>query len=115
MFEFLHIFLIACCVVLGVAMIFCMIRAMLGPRFTDRVVAVNMIGTMTIAIMAILSVWLDADFLIDISITYALLSFIAIVVLTRLVIIRRQGQLEREATEKAKLMEQNKVEEAEKL
>ncbi len=101
MINFLHIFLIGCCAVLGVCIIFCMIRAMLGPRFTDRVVAVNMIGTMTIAIMAILSVWMDAEFLIDISITYALLSFIAIMVLTQLVIIRRRGQMEREANKKA--------------
>lgn len=101
MTNFLHIFLIGCCAVLGVAIIFCMIRAMLGPRFTDRIVAVNMIGTMTIAIMAILSVWMDAEFLIDISIVYALLSFIAIIVLTQLVIIRRRGQIEREANKKA--------------
>lgn len=96
MSDFLRSFLMLCCCVLGVAIIFCMIRAFRGPRFTDRVVAVNMIGTITIAIMAILTVVMDADFLIDICITYALLSFIAVVVLTRLVIIRRRGQMERE-------------------
>ena len=97
MTDLLFGFLIFCCCVLGVGIIFCMIRAILGPRFTDRVVAVNMIGTITIAIMAILAVAMEEDFLIDICITYALLSFIAIVVLTRLVIIRRRGQIEREA------------------
>ena len=96
MSDVLSVFLIACCCVLGVAVILCMIRAFKGPRFTDRVVANNMIGTITIAIMAILSVWMDADFLVDVCIVYALLSFIAIVVLTRLVIIRRRGQMERE-------------------
>lgn len=101
MSGFLSVFLIVCCAVLGVAIIFCMIRAIRGPRFTDRVVSVNMIGTITIVILAILSVWLDADFLVDVSITYALLSFIAIVVLTRLVIIRRRGQIEREAGKRA--------------
>ena len=101
MSSFLSVFLIVSCAVLGVAIIFCMIRAIRGPRFTDRVVSVNMIGTITIVILAILSVWLDADFLVDVSITYALLSFIAIVVLTRLVIIRRRGQIEREAGKRA--------------
>lgn len=99
MSQFLEIFLIAICAVLGVAIIFCMARAVKGPRFTDRVVAVNLIGTITIVIMSILSVYMDADFLVDVSITYALLSFIAIVVLTRLVIIRRRGQQERELAE----------------
>ncbi len=101
MSDFMQGFLMLCCCVLGVGIIFCLIRAFRGPRFTDRVVAVNMIGTMTIAIMAILSVLMDADFLVDICITYALLSFIAVVVLTRLVIIRRRGQMEREASKTA--------------
>ena len=97
MTDFMQGFLILCCSVLGVGILLCMVRAFRGPRFTDRIVAINMIGTITIAIMAILSVAMNADFLIDISITYALLSFIAVVVLTRLVIIRRRGQMEREA------------------
>lgn len=108
MSDLLKNFLIICCSVLGVAIICCMIRAFRGPRFTDRVVAVNMIGTITIAIMAILSVWMDADFLVDVCIVYALLSFIAIVVLTRLVIIRRRGQMERE-----KNMEPQQIDEME--
>ena len=98
MSDFLRGFLMFCCSALGVGILFCLIRAFRGPRFTDRVVAVNMIGTITIAIMAILTVIMDADFLIDVCLTYALLSFIAVVVLTRLVIIRRRGQIERETS-----------------
>ena len=97
MSNILSIFMFSCCALLGVAVIFCMVRAIKGPRFTDRVVAVNLIGTITITILAILFVGMDADYLADVSITYALLSFIAIVVLTRLVIIRRRGQMELEA------------------
>lgn len=100
MSDVMSVLLIASCCVLGVGILFCMLRAYKGPRFTDRVVAVNMIGTITIVIMAMLSVALDADYLVDISIVYALLSFIAIVVLTRLVIIRRRGQIERETGKK---------------
>ncbi len=109
MSDFTRYFLISCCCALGIAILLCMVRAFRGPRFTDRVVAVNMIGTITIAIMAILSVGMDADFLIDISITYALLSFIAIVVLTRLVIIRRRGQLEREPEQASELIDELEV------
>lgn len=88
--------LISCCAVLGIFIILCMIRAIKGPRFTDRIVAVNVIGTMTIIIMCILSVCLKQDFLVDIAIVYALLSFIAVVVLTRLVIVRRRAQEKKE-------------------
>ena len=96
MTEFVKIFLLVCCSLLGIGVLACMVRAFRGPRFTDRVVAVNMIGTITIVIMAMLSVALDAGYLVDISIVYVLLSFLAIVVLTRLVIIRRRGQIQRE-------------------
>ena len=36
-------------------------RAVRGPRFTDRIVAINMIGTMTTAIICILSAYLKED------------------------------------------------------
>ena len=100
MSEFLRYVLFICCAVLAVAILFCMVRAFRGPRFTDRVVAINLIGTITIVILAILTVALDADYLIDVSISYALLSFIAIVVLMRLVIVRRRGQMEQEEQKK---------------
>ena len=94
--DILSSILIGCCVILGVFIILCMIRAIKGPRFTDRIVAVNLIGTMTIITMCILSVYLKQDFLVDVAIVYALLSFIAVVVLTRLVIIRRRAQEKKE-------------------
>ncbi len=99
--QFLDFFLMACCAVLGIAIIFCLIRAIRGPRFADRVICINIIGTMIIAIMAILSVRLDASYLIEISIAYALLSFIAVVVLTRLVMLRH-GKKQQEAKQAEK-------------
>ena len=35
------------------------IRSIIGPRSTDRIMSVNMLGTMTISSIAILSVLLD--------------------------------------------------------
>ncbi len=109
-------YLIGLCVVFGILTILALIRAIRGPRFTDRIVAVNLIGTMTILIMCILSVYFEQAFLVDVAIGYALLSFIAIVVLTRLVIVRRRGQEERERAEAAcALGGEGKKEEVEKL
>jgi multicomponent Na+:H+ antiporter subunit F len=107
--EWLNVFLLACCVVLGILILLALLRAAKGPRFTDRIVAVNLIGTITIVIMCLLSVYFQEAFLVDIAIVYALLSFIAIVVLTRLVIVRRKAQEEREQAEAAgKTREQEK-------
>jgi multicomponent Na+:H+ antiporter subunit F len=89
-------FLLLCCILLAFTAIASLIRAIRGPRFTDRLMAVNMIGTMVIAMMCILSVYLKQSFLIDVAIVYALLSALSVFVLARLVIVRRYGQIERE-------------------
>ena len=90
----MKLFLFGCCAVLGLCIVACMIRAIRGPRMADRVMSINIIGTMIIAILALLSVALDAPYLIDISIAYALLSFIAVVVLTRLVMLHHHQEKE---------------------
>ena len=70
--------------VLAVMLILCLIRAVLGPRIADRLVAVNMITTMVTVIIAILAVLKDQGYLIDICLTYAMISFLAVVVLSRI-------------------------------
>ena len=59
-----------------------------------------MINTMVLAVIAILGVLLEEDFLVDIALVYALLSFLSVVILAKLVIDRRNRQLEREKREK---------------
>ena len=68
---------------LSVSILFCLVRGVLGPRFTDRVVSVNLIGTKTIIMISILSFLLDESGLVDIAMVYALISFIAVVVLSK--------------------------------
>ncbi len=66
-----------------------LVRAILGPRFTDRIIAVNVINTLVVAILAVLAVRLKEDFLVDVALVYALLSFLTVVVVSRLVLARR--------------------------
>ena len=77
------ILLIIVLIVLAVLVCACLIRAILGPRITDRIVAVNMIGPMVIMMIAILAVLLGEDSLADVSLIYAMISFLAVVVLTK--------------------------------
>ena len=60
-----------------------------------------MISTMIIVILSILSVYMEEPFLVDVAIVYAMLSFITVVVLCRLVIVRRRVH-EREEQEDGK-------------
>lgn len=81
-------------VVIALLILATLVRAVLGPRFTDRIVAVNVISTLVIAELMLLSVWLREDFLVDIALVFALLSFLAVVVAARLVIIRQRKRRE---------------------
>ena len=51
---------------------------------TDRIVVINSIGTMTISVIAILSVMLDEAYLLDVCLIYAMISFVAVIVLTKI-------------------------------
>ena len=70
--------------VLAVMLVLCLIRAVIGPRIADRLVAVNMMGTMVMVSIALLAVAKDQGYLVDICLIYAMISFLAVVVLTRI-------------------------------
>ena len=67
-------------IVLAVLIILSIIRSVRGPGIADRIIAVNMIGIM---IIAILSVYLDENYLVDVCLIYAMLSFLGVVVLCK--------------------------------
>lgn len=77
------ILLMAALIVLSIMIVLCLIRAIIGPKVADRIVAVNMMGTMTIVIIATLSLLLKESYLLDICIIYAMTSFLAVIVLTK--------------------------------
>lgn len=70
-------------IILAVMLLLCLVRAAIGPRIADRLVSVNMMGTMIMCIIVILGVILDEGYLADIALIYAMISFLAIVVLTK--------------------------------
>ena len=78
-----HGFLLTCMLVIGALILLCLIRAVLGPRLTDRVVAVNMIGTMTIVEIALFALYLRESYLFDVCLIYAMISFLAVIILTK--------------------------------
>ncbi len=68
---------------LAIMLLLCLVRAIKGPKIADRIVAVNMMGTMVMVIIAILSLMLNEGYLADICLIYAMISFLAVVVLTK--------------------------------
>ncbi len=67
----------------GIILFLCLIRSIIGPSVPDRIVAVNMVGTNTIAIIAVLAVKLGESYLADIGLIYAMVSFLDVVLLTK--------------------------------
>jgi len=63
-----------------------LVRAILGPKLADRIMAVNMIGTFTISIICLLSVYLNEPYILDIALIYAIISFVAIIILSKVYI-----------------------------
>ena len=77
-------------IILAALIIAALFKAVMGPRFTDRIVAVNCISTMVIVFIIILSFYLKAEYLVDVAIIYALLGFTANLVLTRILLHKDQ-------------------------
>ena len=93
--ETLRVFLLeGCAVFLSVSVFVCLMRAMLGPRFSDRVAAAGMAGTQVIVLLAVLAVIVGRDYLADICLIYAIVSFLSIVVLGRSVLENKEDTQE---------------------
>lgn len=78
-----HILFTGILIILAALVLLCLIRAVIGPRIADRIVSVNMMGTMVIVMIAILALMLEEGYLVDICIIYAMISFLAVIVLTK--------------------------------
>lgn len=84
-------------IALGLLFFAALVRAVKGPRVADRLVAVNMIGTMVMVMIAVLSLYLREEYLLDICLIYAMASFLAVIVLAKVYIgIYEEQHLEEE-------------------
>lgn len=60
-------------------------RALLGPTIYDRIAAVNMFGTKTVLLIAVFALLSERADLLDIAMVYALINFIGVIAVLRLV------------------------------
>lgn len=71
-------------IIMGIILILCLIKAIIGPRIADRLIAINMMGTTVVIMIAILSFLMNEGYLIDVAIVYTMLSFLAVVLLAKI-------------------------------
>ena len=79
---------------LSVTIFFCLLRAVLGPRTTDRLVAVNIISIKGVILILLLGQYLHDNQFMDISLVYGLLSFLAVVALAKNMLSRSASKRE---------------------
>lgn len=78
--------LIGALIFLAICLVFSFIRSLIGPKIADRIVAVNMIGTQIILIICILAIYFKEGGLVDVALIYAMFSFLAVVLFSRIYI-----------------------------
>ena len=87
--------------ILGLFLLACLGRAIIGPRIADRLIAINMIGTLIVIIICILAFVMNEGYLTDVAIIYTMISFLAVVLLTKVFMgIYREKRRKAEEAEK---------------
>ena len=80
-----------------ITMALALIRAVLGPSVYDRVLALNMFGTKTVLLLAIIAFLAGRPDFLDLALAYALINFIGVLAVLeffRSRVARRRGQAE---------------------
>ena len=65
-----------------------LVRAFRGPTLYDRIMAANMIGTLTVLMVAVLGFMTGRPEFLDIALVYVLISFVSTIAVLRVYIIR---------------------------
>ena len=78
-----HFLFVGILIILGVMLFLCLLRACMGPTVADRLVSINMMGTMVMVIIATLAVMMEESYLVDICIIYAMISFLAVIIISK--------------------------------
>ncbi|WP_461482019.1 monovalent cation/H+ antiporter complex subunit F [Porticoccus sp.] len=66
-------------VALLVVMVMALSRALLGPTIYDRILAVNVFGTKTVLLIAVVGFLFGRPDFLDIALVYALINFISVI------------------------------------
>lgn len=82
--QWYEVLLIAAMILITVLIIFSLVRAVKTKEVTGRIVSVNLIGTLTVVMIILLTIFMDNDQLMDINLIYALISFMAVVILSKI-------------------------------
>lgn len=70
-------------VIIGLSVVLCLLRMLKGPTAPDRAVALDTAVTVTTALLVLIGFMLHRQVYLDVSLVYALLTFVGSVVIAR--------------------------------
>ncbi|MGB3479539.1 MAG: monovalent cation/H+ antiporter complex subunit F [bacterium] len=70
-------------VIIGLGVVLCLLRMLKGPTAPDRAVALDTAVTVTTALLVLIGFMLHRQVYLDVSLVYALLTFVGSVVIAR--------------------------------
>lgn len=77
-------FFIAISVILCLLVLLAFYRAVFGPTVIDRIIGVGVVGTKTLIILLLMGfIYKRIDMFVDISLVYAILNFIAVLIFSK--------------------------------
>ena len=76
---------------IGLGCIAALVYGLISKRFTDKLVAVNLVTVLSVNATCMLAAYLKQEYILDIALVYALLSFVAVVVLSKLLTEKNRG------------------------
>ena len=86
-----------------VTMALALARALMGPTVYDRIAAINMFGTKTVLLIAVFAFLSGRADLLDIALVYALINFISMIAVLKLVEYGDLHSSGKDSTEKSKV------------
>lgn len=69
--------------ILALSVLLILIRFFKGPLIQDRTIALDMFTTITTGTLVLLSSFLQNSYLLDISLVYAILSFVSVIAISK--------------------------------
>jgi len=69
--------------IIGISIVLCFLRMLMGPTAADRAVALDTVTTVTIAFLVVLGYVFDRYIYLDVSLVYAVLMFVGSVAIAR--------------------------------
>lgn len=68
---------------MGLSVLLCLIRVIIGPTKGDRMIGINVIATKTLVMIVMIAFLMKASYFVDVALVYALIGFVASVVVSR--------------------------------